>query len=199
MKKVYKDLFGEICKKRFTEKLTGFVVSKTSASKMREAGIPVGSVLFESNLNNVSFYILVMPHRTQDEIQVDAGWSEENKFPYYLAQSMEFDLNDQKVQCREYMASFSIYHRNKVEAGFINWELMKSSVEIPFVDASKKSDPAYLASFNAEVKKCMAEMVAEDMLPVSQDQARNRICNAVDRCIADVVKYVIPIFFSKNE
>jgi hypothetical protein len=175
MKPIYRQHLQAALDDHFARELPGFAATplKLSAKERKGATLFVGSRLYVRTVPEGSIFIHLIPHRRQEKLLAEVGWSATGRFPVELSSHGPITKPADELREPEWLIDFGeIYHR-KYGLGQLGWDVWTCSASF--------EDPNYLKKF-----------VEEDLAPVSHDQARERAESAAAACVKDLRDVAIP-------
>lgn len=118
----------------------------------------------------------VIPHRTQERFAVDAGWSRRMRFPYDIQRptplrsdrTLDPNLDEGLFGFEDFMLIA------KGSGVFLGWDVWKCSVSPDHPDFRQR-------------------FVAEDLAPVSDELADDRVRDAIALALIDIRTIVMPL------
>lgn len=151
-------------------------VLRLTKEQRKEATLFAGSRIYRRVVaEGLHLFIHVIPHRTQEEFLLEVGWSTLGRFPHQLTSNGIPTADGTEMERQEWLIDFGgIFHR-RFGRSHLGWEVWRCSVAI--------DDPNYIQTF-----------IREDLAPVSDSQARERVQSAVTQCIDDIEAVVLPYF-----
>ena len=174
MKQIYRRFLAEALDAQVPRLLPGYEPwpLKLSEEARKNALLFPGSRLFGRRWAEGSTFVHVIPHRRQEDLLAEVGWSISGRFPAHLSSHgpvteprNEFDEDD-------WLVSFQTLHHRARGVAHLGWPVWECSV--PF------DHPEFRQTF-----------VEEDLAPVTEDQARVRTKRAVERCLSELVTIAI--------
>ena len=175
MKSIYRRHVHEVLDRQLPSAFVGYVVRPIKLSKLerKAATLFPGSRLYSRAVPEGALFIHLIPHRRQERLQAEVGWSVSDRFPIELSSQGPLRKPTNELLEPEWMIDFGeIYHR-KHGLGFLGRDVWTCSVSA--------DDPNFLKIF-----------MEEDLLLVTEDQARVRAETAVAACLKDLQDVAIP-------
>ena len=175
MKSIYRRHVHEALDSHLPTTFPGYVVRpiKLSSRERKAATLFPGSRLYSCALPEGSVFIHFIPHRRQERLQVEVGWSVSDRFPIELSSHGPITKPADELSEPEWLIDFGeIYHR-KFGLGHLGWDVWRCSVSA--------DDPSFLQVF-----------MEEDLALVTEDQARGRAEAAVAACLKELEDVAIP-------
>jgi hypothetical protein len=175
MKSIYRRHVHEVLDSRLPSALPGYVLQPLKLSKLerKAATLFPGSRLYSRALSEGTLFIHMIPHRRQERIQAEVGWSASDRFPIELSSTHPLTKAANELSEPEWLIDFSeLYHR-KYGLGFLGWPVWECSVSA--------DDPNFLQVF-----------MEEDLALVTEDRARERAEAAVGAFLKDLQDVAIP-------
>jgi hypothetical protein len=175
MKPIYRKHVQEALDRLLPAALPGFahVPLKLSKEERKQATLFAGSRLFARSVPEGTQFIHLIPHRRQERLLAEVGWSVSGRFPAALtSQGPVKQPADEKAEPSWLIDFGELYHRRH-RLGFLGWHVWKPSVEA--------EHPDYVKIF-----------AQEDLAPVSEDEARARAEAAVTSAVADLGDVAVP-------
>ncbi len=175
MKQIYRRYLAEALDAQIPRALPGYEAwpLKLSKEQRKAATLFPGSRLFGHRWPGGITFIHLIPHRRQEDLLAEVGWSVSGRFPAHL--SSHFPINEPQNEFGEddWLIDFQTLHHRARRTAHLGWPVWQCSV--PFD--------------HAEFRRLF---VLEDLTPVTEDQARSRTRQAVDTCIPDLAAIAIP-------
>jgi hypothetical protein len=149
-----------------------FPLTLTKAER-KDATLFPGSCVYSRDTPKGLLFIHVIPHRRQEELLAEVGWSRAGRFPVALSSHGPLTTPADEMLEPEWLIDFgSLYHR-KHGRGFFGWAVWRCSVDFDHPDFTKI-------------------FMTEDRMPVSDDEAKRRADQAVTACINDLQEVAVP-------
>ena len=175
MKAIYRRHVHAALDSQVPAKLPGYVVRPIKLSKLerKTATLFTGSRLYSRSVPEGTLFIHLIPHRRQEQLLAEVGWSVSDRFPIELSSHGPLTKPANELDEAEWLIDFgTIYHR-RYGRGHPSWDVWKCSVDV--------TDPSYIKTF-----------MEEDAMLVTEDQASARAEAAVATCLADLEDVAIP-------
>jgi hypothetical protein len=175
MKSIYRRHVHEILDGQIPSTFPGYTLRPIKLAKLKRKGATLfpGSRLYSRAVPEGTLFIHLIPHRRQERLQAEVGWSATDRFPIELSSQGPLIKPANELLEPEWMIDFGeLYHR-KHKLGFLGWDVWTCSVSA--------DDPNFLKVF-----------MEEDLVLVSEDQARERAETAVAGCLKDLQDVAIP-------
>ena len=175
LKRVYRDAIKAVLDHEVPRQLDGFSVFPLKLTKAERSASTLfaGSRLYARAVGDARLFIHVIPHRGQERILAEVGWSASGRFPAALSSHGPVrEPADEMLESAWLIDFGTLYHR-KYGRGFLGWDAWRCSLDA--------DHPDFLKTF-----------AAEDALPVSEDEADGRAEAAVSACIADLKDVALP-------
>jgi hypothetical protein len=175
MKSIYRRHLGEVFDSHVADLLPGYVGTslELTAKERKAATLFPGSRLYSCDVSAGTLFIHLIPHRRQEKLLAEVGWSVSGRFPIELSSHGPTTEPADEFTEPEWLIDFGeLYHR-KYKLGHLGWDVWTCSASI--------EDPDYLKVF-----------VEEDLAPVTEDQARQRAEVAVAACARDLRDVALP-------
>ena len=175
MKSIYRRHVHEVLDSQLPNTFSGYVMRPIKLSKLerKAATLFPGSRLYSRAVPKGTLFLHLIPHRRQERLQAEVGWSVTDRFPIELSSQGPISKPANELLEPEWMIDFGeIYHR-RYKLGFLGWDLWKCSVDA--------EDPNFVRIF-----------MKEDLVLVTEDQARERAESAVAACLKDLKDVAIP-------
>lgn len=175
MKSIYRRHVHEVLDSQLPSAFPGYVVRPIKLSKLerKAATLFPGSRLYSRAVPEGTLFIHLIPHRRQERLQAEIGWSVTDRFPIELSSSGPLTKPASELLEPEWLIDFGeLYHR-KYSLGFLGWDVWTCSVSA--------DDPNFLKVF-----------MEEDLVLITEDQARAKAEAAVAACLSDLRDVAIP-------
>jgi len=175
MKSIYRRHVQEVLDSQLPSTFPGYAVRPIKLSKLerKAATLFTGSRLYSRTVPEGTLFIHLIPHPRQERFQAEVGWSATDRFPIELSSHGPLTKPANELLEPEWMIDFSeLYHR-KHRLGFLGWDVWTCSVSA--------DDPNFLKVF-----------MEEDLVLVTENQARERAESAVAGCLKDLQEVAIP-------
>lgn len=175
MKSIYRRHVHEVLDSQLPSTFPGYVVRPIKLSKLerKAATLFPGSRLYSRTVPEGTLFIHVIPHRRQERFQAEVGWSATDRFPIELSSHDPITKPANELLEPEWLIDFGTLYHRKYRLGFLGWNVWTCSVSA--------DDPAFLQIF-----------MEEDLLLVTEDQARASAETAVAACLKDLLDVAIP-------
>lgn len=175
MKSIYRRHVHKVLDNQLPSTFPGYIARPIKLSKLerKAATLFPGSRLYSRAVPEGTLFIHLIPHRRQERLQAEVGWSATDRFPIELSSTGPLTKPANELLEPEWLIDFAeLYHR-KYGLGFLGWNVWDCSVSV--------DDPNFLQVF-----------MEEDSLLVTEDQARERAETAVAACLKDLGDVAIP-------
>ena len=175
MKTIYREHVQDALDRLLPAALPGFVhvPLKLSKEERKTATLFAGSRLYARSVPEGTQFIHLIPHRRQEQLLAEVGWSESGRFPAALTSHGPLKKPaDEKAEPSWLIDFGALYHRRHGR-GFLGWHVWKPSVDADHPDFVKV-------------------FMQEDLAPVSEDEARARAEAAVTSAVADLRDVALP-------
>jgi hypothetical protein len=175
MKPIYRQHVQDALDRLLPAALPGFahVPLKLSKEERKQATLFAGSRLYARTGPGGTLFIHLIPHARQEQLLAEVGWSVSGRFPAALTSHGPLKKPaDEKAEPSWLIDFGELYHRRH-GLGFLGWHVWKPSVEADHPDFTRI-------------------FVQEDLLPVSEEQARARAEAAVRAALADLREVALP-------
>lgn len=172
------------------------VTFKLTKEQRRSFVLFPGSWIYRRRVSNeLHLFLHIIPDQKQERFLLEIGWSLRGRFPFELSGLNNFMPADKsELQFDEYLVDFGqLYHRT-CGKGFIGWNVWECSEEFPQLDASRLEDADYKVEFESHLNKWREACAREDLVEMSDEEARDRSQVAVSKFIADVKTVALPYF-----
>jgi hypothetical protein len=175
MKAIYRRHVHAALDSQLPAKLPGYVLRPLKLSKLERRGATLftGSRLYSRSMPEGTLFIHLIPHRRQEYLLAEVGWSVSDRFPIELSSHGPFTEPANELDEGEWLIDFETLYHRKYQLGHHPWAVWKCSVDY--------DDPNFIKIF-----------MEEDALLVTEDQARERAESAVAACLKDLEDVAIP-------
>ena len=175
MKAIYREHVRAALDRELPLRCVGFApfTLKLSKAERKDATLFTGSCLYARDVPEGRQFLHFIPHRRQEELLAEVGWSVSGKFPVALTSHGPLKEPVDEMLEPDWLIDFGTLYHRKYALGFFGWEVWRCSVSF--------EHPDFMKIF-----------MAEDLLPVSADLAKHRADRAVAACIKDVQDVAVP-------
>jgi hypothetical protein len=175
MKAIYRRHLHAALDSELPARLPGYAVRPIKLSKLerRAATLFTGSRLYSRSVPEGTLFIHLIPHRRQEQLLAEVGWSVSDRFPIELSSSGPLTNPANELAEPEWLIDFGTLYHRKYGLGHPSWDVWRCSVDA--------DDPNFLKIF-----------MEEDAMLVTEDQARTRADAAVAKCLTDLEDVAIP-------
>ena len=175
MKAIYRRHVQTALDSQLPAKLPGYVVRPIKLSKLERKGATLftGSRLYSRPVPEGTLFIHVIPHRRQEQLLAEVGWSVSDRFPIELSSHGPLTEPANELDEPEWLIDFGTLYHRKYGLGHHPWDVWKCSVDA--------ADPSFIKIF-----------MEEDAMLVTEDQAKARAEAAVMACLKDLEDVAIP-------
>ncbi len=178
MKKIYRQALQVEFEKEMKEQLNLFSQFKLKLTKEQksETVIFAGSEIYAYQFHeHLTFFLHMIPRQTQEGFLLEFGWSVNGVFPHKLTRQIGPKLTGEEMASNDMLLDYGVLHHKKYNQGFLDWKVWEPSVP--------RGHPQWREIF-----------IKEDLLPVSEEQAQERVKKPVAQCIKAIKDDVIPYF-----
>lgn len=175
MKPIYRRYFPDIVNQQLAAALPGYTYTplKLSRDERRKATLFSGSRLYSRIVPQGTLFIHFIPDMRQERFLAEVGWSSTGRFPVALSSHGPLKQPENELAEPEWLIDFGqLYHR-KHHLGQLGWDVLRCSVAYDHPDFRRI-------------------FIEEDLAPVSEDQACDRVTRAVRACVADLQDVAVP-------
>jgi hypothetical protein len=179
MKAIYAKYLKDALKKKLADRLPQFEPFSVRLTKEQRAAstmMPGEQVFVWKATPQFWVFLSFIPHSRQERFTSDIGWSKKQRFPWDVPRptiySVGKDLSEANLD--EAMVDFTDLLKRETGSGvFFGWDVWKCSVPPEHPDFKKI-------------------FIAEDLRPVSDEEANRLAENAASLAVDDVVRYAMP-------
>ena len=175
MKAIYRRHLHATLDNQLPARLHGYVLRPLKLSKLerRAATLFTGSRLYSRSMPEGTLFIHLIPHRRQEQLLAEIGWSISDRFPIELSSHGPLTNPANELDEAEWLIDFGTLYHRRYHLGHPPWEVWKCSVDA--------ADPSYVKVF-----------MEEDAMLVTEDEARARAEAALATCLNDLENVAIP-------
>ena len=175
MKAIYRRHVHAALDSQLPARLSGYVVRPLKPSKLerKAATLFTGSRLYSRSLPEGTLFIHIVPHRRQEQLLAEVGWSVSDRFPIELSSHGPLTKPANELDEAEWLIDFGTLYHRRYGLSHPSWDVWKCSVDA--------AEPSFIKIF-----------MEEDALLVTEDQARARAEAAVTTCLKDLEDVAIP-------
>lgn len=175
MKAIYRRHVQAALDRQLPARLPGFIVRPIKLSKLERkvATLFTGSRLYSRSVPEGTLFIHLIPHRRQEQLLAEVGWSVSDRFPIELTSHGPLTNPANEFDEAEWLIDFGTLYHRKYGLGHPTWPVWKCSVDV--------DDPNFMKTF-----------VEEDAMLVTEDEAGARAEAAVSACLTDLEDVAVP-------
>jgi hypothetical protein len=175
MKAIYRRHMQAELDRQLPARFPGYVVRPIKLSKLelKAATLFTGSRLYSRSVPEGTLFIHTIPHRRQEQLLAEVGWSASDRFPVELSSHDPLTKPANELDEPDWLIDFGTLYHRRYALGHSSWNVWKCSVDA--------ADPSFIKTF-----------MEEDAMLVTEDQARDRAAAAVASCLNDLEDVAIP-------
>ena len=175
MKPIYVRHVHEALDRLLPEALPGYVhwPLKLEKEERRQATLFPGSRLYGRSSPSGAVFLHFIPHRRQEDLIAEVGWSTSGRFPVALSSRVPKARPEDEFLEQDWLIDFGELFHRRYGRGHVGWEVWSCSVGIEHPDFQKI-------------------FVQEDLASVTEEEARARADRAITTCLKDIQDVAVP-------